>query len=279
MITIRPLHNCNSSQIEQWSLLTNSDTILQSSSRKKVNVDRTTSTDATVSERCGNWHFNEIRERENSCCWKKYTWLELRRVWGVPRRGADENFHLFIFYLFAFQRCDKSERGILLQLGAPQSMCSPSSQSTSCISSSNSNSSSCVAMNQYVVQLSSSVVCQFWSGIFQNGRFRGASLVRRVLRHGPLWTRQLPETGIKPILKIYSTICAFVKVAFLVCYMTYIRLLYKIHWTIFCGERKSSIFNWLGVQQAKAMGTKLIVGVHTDAEIAKHKVGKPGNLI
>ena len=56
--------------------------------------------------------------------------------------------------------------------------------------------------------------------------------------------------------------------------MTYI-LLYKIHWTIFCGERKSSIFNWLGVQQAKAMGTKLIVGVHTDAEIAKHKVGKP----
>ena len=99
--------------------------------------------------------------------------------------------------------------------------------------------------------------------------------MRRVLRHGPLWTRQLPETGIKPILKIYSTICAFVKVAFLVCYMTCIQLLYKIHWTIFCGERKSSIFNWLGVQQAKAMGTKLIVGVHTDAEIAKHKVGKP----
>ena len=98
--------------------------------------------------------------------------------------------------------------------------------------------------------------------------------MRRVLRHGPLWTRQLPETGIKPILKIYSTICAF-----LVCYMTHIQLLYEIHWTIFCGERKSSIFNWLVVQQAKAMGTKLIVGVHTDAEIAKHKVGKPGNLI
>ena len=30
----------------------------------------------------------------------------------------------------------------------------------------------------------------------------------------------------------------------------------------------------LTLGQAKAMGTKLIVGVHTDAEIAKHKVGK-----
>ena len=77
---------------------------------------------------------------------------------------------IFTFYLFAFQRCDKSERGILLQLGAPQTMCSPSSQSTSSLSTSsnsssssgsNSNSSSCIVMNQYVVQLSSSVVCQF----------------------------------------------------------------------------------------------------------------------
>ena len=34
----------------------------------------------------------------------------------------------------------------------------------------------------------------------------------------------------------------------------------------------------LTLGQAKAMGTKLIVGVHTDAEIAKHKVGKPSPL-
>ena len=29
-------------------------------------VDRITSTYATVSERCGNWHFKEIRERERT---------------------------------------------------------------------------------------------------------------------------------------------------------------------------------------------------------------------
>ena len=40
-------------------------------------------------------------------------------------------------------------------------------------------------------------------------------------------------------------------------------------------EKKGYVFALhLTLGQAKAMGTKLIVGVHTDAEIAKHKVGK-----
>ena len=39
-------------------------------------------------------------------------------------------------------------------------------------------------------------------------------------------------------------------------------------------EKKGYVFALhLTLGQAKAMGTKLIVGVHTDAEIAKHKVG------